>query len=82
MDGIISLFLALIAALVALVPGWRVFASVRPQWSIDPARCMSCETPMSLRRVSIISSRMLGQWECTHCGTKMNKRGRVAGTVG
>jgi hypothetical protein len=59
MDGIICLFLALIVALVAL----RVLlAGLRrrpPSMEHNPARCTSCETPMSLRRVSLFRSRLL-----------------------
>jgi predicted RNA-binding Zn-ribbon protein involved in translation (DUF1610 family) len=82
MEDIIWLFLALPVALVAL---GAVLAGLRrraPSMEHDPARCTSCETPMSLRRVSIFRSHMLlGARECPHCGTRMNKRGIVAGTA-
>jgi hypothetical protein len=82
MDGIIWLIPALIVALVALgavLPGlrWR-----RPPVDKSPGQCSSCETPMSLRRVPLIKSHaLLGEWECPHCGTRMDKRRRMAGTV-
>jgi hypothetical protein len=80
MAGIIWLFLALIVALVAL--GVVLVGLLRRPSSIEktPGRCLSCETPMSLRRVSIFESLTLrGQWMCPHCRTRMNKRGRAVG---
>jgi ribosomal protein L37AE/L43A len=72
MDGIIWLFLALIVALVAL---GAVLVGLRrrpPSIEHDPARCTSCETPMSLRRVSILESlRLRGVWKCPHCGSRI-----------
>jgi hypothetical protein len=79
MGDIIWLFLALTVALVAL---GVVLAGLRrraPRIRLD--HCPSCRTPMSLRRVSIFRSHM-SAWECPHCKTRMNKRGRVAGTAG
>jgi hypothetical protein len=57
MDGIIWLFLALTVALVAfgvVLPGRRRLPS-----GVDPnlSHCSSCQTPMSLRRRSL-----LGEW--------------------
>jgi predicted RNA-binding Zn-ribbon protein involved in translation (DUF1610 family) len=78
MDGIIWLFLALIVALVAL---GAVLAGLRrrpPSMEDDPARCTSCETPMSLRRVSIFESPTLRvQWVCPHCGNRIMKEKSV-----
>jgi hypothetical protein len=82
MEGIDWLFLALVITLVAL---GAVLAGLRrraPSTDHDPARCKSCETPMSPRRVSMFESLTLrGQWMCPHCKTRMNRRGRVAGTA-
>jgi hypothetical protein len=79
MERNIWLFLASIVALVALgavLVGRRLL----PQITTD--YCPSCRTPMSLRRVSIYRSHMLlGEWECPHCRTRIDKRGRVAGTA-
>ena len=42
-----------------------------------PDRCLSCETPMSLRRVPTLRSHvLLGKWMCPHCGTRMDKWGK------
>jgi hypothetical protein len=80
MDGIIWLFLALILALVAL---GVVLVGIRrrpPKIKLDHRH--SCRTPISLRRVSFFRSHMLlGEWVCPHCGTRMNKSGRSAGTA-
>jgi ribosomal protein L37AE/L43A len=82
MEHNVWLLLALVVALVAL---GAVLAGLRrrsPSMDHSPARCTSCETPMSLRRVSILESLTLrGVWKCPHCGTRMNKRGRVAGAA-
>ena len=80
MEGIIWLFLALLVALVALAV---VLAGLRRRTpKIKPDHCPSCRTPMSLRRVSLAKSHaLLGEWECPHCGSRISKRGRVAGTV-
>jgi predicted RNA-binding Zn-ribbon protein involved in translation (DUF1610 family) len=81
MEGIVWLFLALIVASVALGP---VLAGLRrrpPSMEHDPARCTSCETPMSLRRVSIFEWPTLRiQWVCPHCGNRI-KKGRIVGTA-
>ena len=79
MDGIIWLFLALIA-LIAL----GVLVSIRrrpPKIKLD--HCPSCRTPISRRRVSFFRSHMvLGEWVCPHCGSRLNKsrRSAAAGT--
>jgi hypothetical protein len=82
MDRIIWLFLAFVAVLAALVV---VLAGIRARpRSVEnnPGHCSNCETPMSLRPVSVLKSHaLLGGWECPHCGSKMSKRGRVAGTA-
>jgi uncharacterized protein with PIN domain len=81
MEDIIWLCAALIAALVAVAVVVARFRH-RPQ-SIErnPGRCSSCETPMSLRRVSIFRSHSFGEWVCPHCGTRMDKKRRVARTA-
>jgi predicted RNA-binding Zn-ribbon protein involved in translation (DUF1610 family) len=72
MEDIIWLFIALIVALVAL---GAVPAGLRrrpPTMEHDPARCTSCETPMSLRQVPLAKSHaLLGEWECPHCGNRI-----------
>jgi ribosomal protein L37AE/L43A len=82
MEGFIWLFLALIVALVAL---GAVLAGLRRRpRSVEqiPGRCTSCETPMSLRRVSIFRSHMLlGAWECPHCGDRIKSGKRVSRTA-
>jgi len=81
MDGIFWLFLAFLVALVAL---GAVLAGLRrraPSMEHAPARCTSCETPMSLRRVSIFEApRLRVQWVCPHCGSRI-KKGRSVGTA-
>jgi len=78
MDGVFWLFLALTVALAAagvIVAGrpWR------PSGVKKSGHCPNCETPMSLRRVSIFESLTLrGMWICPHCGTRMRKRGNLA----
>jgi hypothetical protein len=74
MDGKIWFFLALVLALVAvsvMQAGRR-----RRSWADQASRhCPHCETPMSLRRVSILESLTLrGLWLCPHCGTRLHKR--------
>jgi hypothetical protein len=61
-----------IAALGALVLSRR-----RPPLIEDNSgHCSSCETPMSPRRVPLAKSHaLLGEWECPHCRTHMNKGG-------
>jgi ribosomal protein L37AE/L43A len=82
MDGIIWLFLALIVALVAL---GAVLAGLRrrpPSVEQNPGRCTSCETPMSLRRVSLFRSLTLsGEWVCPHCGNRIKSGKHVSGTA-
>jgi PHP family Zn ribbon phosphoesterase len=80
MEGIIWLFLALLVALVALAV---VLAGLRRRApKIKADHCPSCRTPMSLRRVPLAKSHaLLGEWECPHCGSRICKRGRVAGTA-
>ena len=82
MEDVIWLCAVLIVALIALA---AVLARLRhrPQ-SIEqkPRRCLNCATPMSLRRVSIFRSHSFGEWVCPHCGTKMDKKSRVARTAG
>jgi hypothetical protein len=76
MDGIIWLFPALIIALVALAL-LVVALRRRPSGPNPQHHCSSCETPMSLRRVSLFESLTLrGVWICPHCGTRMNKTGK------
>jgi predicted RNA-binding Zn-ribbon protein involved in translation (DUF1610 family) len=82
MEGIIWFFLALIVALIAI--GFVLAGLRRRQSSMehDPARCTSCETPISPRRVSIFQSLALrGVSMCPHCGTRINRTGKQAGTV-
>jgi hypothetical protein len=75
MEDIIWLFLALIVALVAL---GAVLAGLRRRprsVAQNPGRCTSCETPMSLRRVSIFSSfPTLSAWVCPHCGLRKHAK--------
>jgi len=80
MDGIIWLFSALIVALVAL---GVVLAGLRrrPSEVNNSSHCPNCETPMSLRRVSLFRSRtLMGQWVCPHCG-KFKSGKRATGTA-
>jgi hypothetical protein len=80
MDGIIWLFPALILALIAL--GVVLVGIHRRPGKIKLDHCPSCRTPISLRRVSFFRSHMLlGEWMCPHCGTRMIKAGRSAGTA-
>jgi DNA-directed RNA polymerase subunit RPC12/RpoP len=82
MDGIIWLFLVLIVALVAL---GAVLVGLRrrvPSVEDNPGHCSICETPMSLRRVSLFRLFiLLGQWVCPHCGSKIKSRKRVSGRL-
>jgi ribosomal protein L37AE/L43A len=79
MEGIICLFLALLVALVAL---GAVLAARLPPRTNQVGHCPSCRTPISLRRVSLAKSHaLLGEWECPHCRRRMDKKGRMAGTV-
>jgi predicted RNA-binding Zn-ribbon protein involved in translation (DUF1610 family) len=80
MEGIIWFFLVLMVALVALSVMLAGLRRRQPSME-EPARCTSCETPMSLRRVSIVESLTLrGTWKCPHCGNRI-KRGRSEGTA-
>jgi rubredoxin len=81
MDGVIWLCLALTVAFVtvgAVVAGGR-----RRLFGLKKSsHCPNCETPMSLRRVSIVEALTLrGMWVCPHCGTRMRKRGNLARTA-
>jgi hypothetical protein len=82
MEGSIWLFIAFIVALVAL---GAVLAGLRwrpPPVDKSPGQCSSCETPMSLRRVSIFESPTLrGMWMCPHCGNRIKSRKGVTGTA-
>jgi hypothetical protein len=81
MEDVIWLCATVLVALVALTV---VVARLRgrPQsMEQNPRRCLSCATPMSLRRVSIFRSHSFGEWVCPHCGTKMDKKSRVARTA-
>ena len=72
----------LIPFIVIVALGAAVSARRRlPKIQQDPGRCSNCETPMSLRRVSILESLTLrGTWKCPHCGNRI-KRGRSEGTA-
>jgi DNA-directed RNA polymerase subunit RPC12/RpoP len=76
MDGIIWFFLALAVALIAVgvvAAGRRRRVRSLEQ---DLKRCAHCETPMSMRRVSLIQSLSFkGGWMCPHCGNRI-KSGR------
>jgi hypothetical protein len=77
MDGIFWLFLAQVFALVIL--GVVLVGLRRRPSGVDPKPqlCSSCQTPMSLRRISIFRSHIfLGAWECPHCGTRI-RSGKV-----
>jgi hypothetical protein len=82
MDVIIWRFSALIIglAVLALV---LVALRRRPSGPNPQLRhCSSCQTPMSLRRVSLFESLTLrGVWVCPHCGTRMSKAGKRAGAA-
>jgi hypothetical protein len=73
MDGIIWLVLGLTVALVAVgvvLAGRRRLSRVH-----SPHHCSICQTPMSLRRVSIFHSLTFrGIWMCPHCGTRIKWR--------
>ena len=82
MAGIFWAYLILIIVLVVL---GALLVSARGRGLAHdrkPDHCSSCETPMSLRRVSTFRSHvLLGKWKCPHCGTRMDKWGRnVSGT--
>lgn len=76
MEGFIWLFLALIAPLAVF---GVVAATVRRREPdvYQTRHCPHCETPMSMRRVSLLSSfPMRGMWVCPHCGTQ--SAGRIS----
>jgi hypothetical protein len=79
MAGITWLFLIPIVSLVVI--GVLVVGTLRKNgWGINlnPVRCPSCEAPLSARRQPVFRSQaLLGGWVCPHCGTKMDKWGRV-----
>jgi hypothetical protein len=80
MEGIVWLFPALIlVAVCVLLAGLR---RRPPAIEQNSTRCTNCETPMSLRRVSLFQSLTFrGKWMCPHCGTRMRRRARIAGTM-
>jgi hypothetical protein len=81
MEGVAWLYLASIIVFFAL--GALLVSARRRRLAVilKPGRCSSCETPMSLRRVSIFESATLrGMWICPHCGNRI-KKGRSAGTA-
>jgi hypothetical protein len=80
MDGVISIFLAIVVALISLALVARVR---RPSPEVDPPRhCSNCETPMSLRRVSRFKSLLfLPAWQCPHCGNRSRSKKGVTGTA-
>jgi ribosomal protein L37AE/L43A len=81
MDGILGIFLALLIALVAV---GVVLAGRRRPSGINPTsrHCTRCQTPMSLRRVSLLRSLvLLGEWVCPHCGNRIKAGKRAPGTA-
>jgi predicted RNA-binding Zn-ribbon protein involved in translation (DUF1610 family) len=81
MEGVAWLYLASIIVFFAL--GALLVSAHRRRLAVNPKpdRCSSCETPMSLRRVSIFESSTLRvQWTCPHCGTRIKSRKGVTGT--
>ena len=81
MDGVIWLFLSFSAAL-ATVAAVVAARRRRPFGFKKSSHCPNCETPMSLRRVSIVEALTLrGMWICPHCGTRMRRRGHLARTA-
>lgn len=81
MEDFIWLCATLVVALVALAVVVARLRSRPPSIEQNPRRCLNCATPMSLRRVSIFRSHSFGEWVCPHCGTKMDKKRRVARTA-
>jgi hypothetical protein len=81
MDGIISLFLDLLVALATVsiaAVGRRRSCGV----NAIPRQCASCQTLLSMRRISGVKSRLFwAGWECPHCGTRSRSKRRAAGTV-
>jgi ribosomal protein L37AE/L43A len=82
MEGVAWLYLASIVVFFAL--GALLVSARRRRLAVilKPDRCSNCETPMSLRRVSIFESPTLrGMWICPHCGARMTKPGRRTRTA-
>jgi ribosomal protein L37AE/L43A len=79
MDGVVWLFLTLILVAVGfLLAGFRRRSS-RVE---NSSQCPNCQTPMSMRRVSLFQLLTFrGIWMCPHCGARISKMGRVAGTA-
>jgi DNA-directed RNA polymerase subunit RPC12/RpoP len=68
------ILIILIFALGAALRARRRRLAVNPK----PDRCSNCKTPMSLRRVSALESHaVFGEWACPHCGTRMDRKGKV-----
>jgi ribosomal protein L37AE/L43A len=79
-------FIWLLLALYTLLLAFSVVAATlrRRRLGVDQTtrHCPHCETPMSMRRVSLFQSHTLrGVWECPHCGARINRVGRRSGTV-
>jgi DNA-directed RNA polymerase subunit RPC12/RpoP len=81
MDGMVWLYLAQIVAfavLAVVVVGLRRWPSVAKKSS----HCTHCQTPMSMRRVSLLRSLvLLGEWVCPHCGNRIKSSKRGTGTA-
>jgi ribosomal protein L37AE/L43A len=74
MEDIVWLLLALIVVL-ALGMALARFRRSSTEIILNPRPCPSCETPMSLRRVSIIQALTFkGRWMCPHCGNRIKSR--------
>jgi len=81
MEGFIWLFIALITPLAVF---GVVAATVRRrEIDVDQTRhCPHCETPMSMRRNSLLQSLThRGMWMCPHFGTRINNVGKRVRTV-
>jgi hypothetical protein len=82
MDGMVWLFPAFILASVAF---GVVVAGLRRRLSgldLNVRHCSNCQTPMSLRRVSIFQSYTLrGAWMCPDCGNRIKSDNRVSKTA-
>jgi hypothetical protein len=75
MEDIVWLLLALIVVLLALGMALVRFRRSSTEINLNPRQCPSCETPMSLRRVSIIQALTFkGRWMCPHCGNRIKSR--------
>jgi hypothetical protein len=75
MDRMVWLFLAEVVALAALA---LVLTGMR-QWRLRTDQrsrhCPHCDTPMSMRRISLLKSLLfLVAWECPHCGSRSRSR--------